>query len=236
MVFRRVFLWFAMIWTPFVFVPLVRRMEPFARWLVGKRGKETDVYHFAIDLYKMVFTFATAGIYILLSLLDRGYCSDIIAAIIGVIALCRFCDVVGTFCFLFFTRPSLSARSSLSFRPVVNTVWSIFDGTLLFAVGFQVVEILSSGSFRGSNEDFRASWVTPLYFSFVTISTIGYGDFVPVSPIARMLCIAEVSYGLLMTVAIIQMALSRTPARPEESTPRTLQVDQAEPKSVEGDP
>jgi voltage-gated potassium channel len=44
------------------------------------------------------------------------------------------------------------------------------------------------------------------YFSFVTLSTIGYGDITPLSPVARMLAIVEAIVGMFyMTVLVARL-------------------------------
>ncbi len=42
-----------------------------------------------------------------------------------------------------------------------------------------------------------------VYFSFVTLTTLGYGDIVPVSPPARMLCWLEALFGQLFIAVLI---------------------------------
>ncbi|MBN2724620.1 MAG: pentapeptide repeat-containing protein [Deltaproteobacteria bacterium] len=46
---------------------------------------------------------------------------------------------------------------------------------------------------------FHRTWMSPLYFSFVTLTTLGFGDIVPISVPAQVLVIIEVltGYGLL---------------------------------------
>jgi len=45
-----------------------------------------------------------------------------------------------------------------------------------------------------------------LYFSFVTLSTVGYGDIIPIAPVARLLAIVEATVGMLfMTVLIARL-------------------------------
>jgi hypothetical protein len=41
------------------------------------------------------------------------------------------------------------------------------------------------------------------YFSFVTLSTVGYGDITPVSKVARMLAAMEAMTGLLYVAVLI---------------------------------
>jgi len=42
-----------------------------------------------------------------------------------------------------------------------------------------------------------------MYFSFVTITTMGYGDISPVSPVARMLAVLEATTGVLYLAVLI---------------------------------
>jgi Ion channel len=47
-----------------------------------------------------------------------------------------------------------------------------------------------------------------LYFSFITLSTIGYGDIVPVSKLARMLAIVEAVTGMFYVTLLIARLVS----------------------------
>jgi hypothetical protein len=42
-----------------------------------------------------------------------------------------------------------------------------------------------------------------LYFSFTTLSTVGYGDIVPVSGIARILAMSEAVFGMFYVTLLI---------------------------------
>jgi hypothetical protein len=46
------------------------------------------------------------------------------------------------------------------------------------------------------------------YFSFVTLSTVGYGDITPVSKVARMLAAMEAMTGLLYVAVLIARLVS----------------------------
>ena len=56
---------------------------------------------------------------------------------------------------------------------------------------------------------------TSLYFSFITLSTVGYGDIVPASEVARMLAMVEAMFGMFyMTVLVarlVSLYSSKTP-------------------------
>ena len=49
---------------------------------------------------------------------------------------------------------------------------------------------------------------TTLYFSFITLATVGYGDFAPLSPVARLLTIAEAMFGMFYMTLLIARLVS----------------------------
>jgi len=65
---------------------------------------------------------------------------------------------------------------------------------------FGVVESLNPGSFSIPDIEGISTSRSFLYFSFVTITTLGYGDITPVTSLARSLCILEAVIGQLYLV------------------------------------
>lgn len=62
--------------------------------------------------------------------------------------------------------------------------------------------------------------LTALYFSFITLCTVGYGDITPVSRGARMLAVLEAVTGLFyMTVLVSRLVSIYTPQRPPSHNP-----------------
>jgi hypothetical protein len=53
------------------------------------------------------------------------------------------------------------------------------------------------------------SQLDALYFSFVTITTLGYGDFHPVSAVAKWSVMGEVASGLIMLVGALPLLIGR---------------------------
>jgi hypothetical protein len=86
---------------------------------------------------------------------------------------------------------------------------------LLFGVGFAVVEELSNRDFftagAARSDDF-------LYYSFSTLTTVGYGDLVAATDLGRSLSITEALVGqiyLVTVVAVIVGNLRPTASRPQ---------------------
>jgi voltage-gated potassium channel len=84
-----------------------------------------------------------------------------------------------------------------------------FDFVLLAGVFFGsfywVLEEIRPGSFTASG-DFSPS--SAIYFSFVTLATLGYGDIVPRSDVARGLAIVEGVGGQLFLAVLIARLVS----------------------------
>jgi hypothetical protein len=75
---------------------------------------------------------------------------------------------------------------------------------LIFALGYRLSVLVAPGSFNltsaPSNE---AEMPTLVYFSFVTLTTLGYGDIIPVAPLARSFTNLEALVGQLFPAILI---------------------------------
>jgi len=70
---------------------------------------------------------------------------------------------------------------------------------------FAALEAVVPGSLRGS-DPIRLD--DALYFSFVTLATLGYGDVVPASAVARPLAVLEAVFGQLYLVVLVARLVS----------------------------
>jgi len=75
----------------------------------------------------------------------------------------------------------------------------------MFMLGYDVVYQTLPGSFRFANGTDEATHHMHdlVYYSFVTLTTIGYGDIVPAHPVARSLAMAEGLVGQLYPAILI---------------------------------
>jgi hypothetical protein len=65
-----------------------------------------------------------------------------------------------------------------------------------WSVVYALVEKLLPGSFSGISISDTAIWTSEwLYFSFVTLTTLGYGDILPLTATARVLSFIEAVFG-----------------------------------------
>ena len=68
---------------------------------------------------------------------------------------------------------------------------------ILWAIAYLLIETASPGAMRGLEEGtaWQDNLQTMIYYSFVTISTLGYGDLVPQQPLSQFLAYMEALVG-----------------------------------------
>ena len=86
---------------------------------------------------------------------------------------------------------------AMSVYLLLGVTWALVLGTL---------HRLAPGSFAGLSTGSPSEF---LYFSFVTLATLGYGDITPVNPIARMVVYLEAVVGQLYVAVLIASLVSR---------------------------
>ena len=103
----------------------------------------------------------------------------------------------------------LAAAGTLKFAvqsPSVNseTLYAALSTYLLaglfFGIIYVAIEFMQPGSFSGPDEFNEAS---AIYYSFVTLATLGYGDFLPRSELARGVATFEVIGGQLYLAVMV---------------------------------
>jgi hypothetical protein len=97
---------------------------------------------------------------------------------------------------------------------------------VIWAHAYALLAQLRPGAFSGAvspGDGPRALF----YFSFVTLTTVGYGDVLPVHPVARSLTMMEAVAGPLYLAILIARLVSQAAAPAPPSSPRTVQPDPA---------
>jgi hypothetical protein len=95
-----------------------------------------------------------------------------------------------------------------SYRLVGAVVAYLLVG-LTWAYLYDFVEVLRPGSFRAPQGMAERSYPTSLYYSFVTLTTVGYGDVTPASSAARAFSNLESLVGILFPAVLIGRLLSK---------------------------
>ena len=84
---------------------------------------------------------------------------------------------------------------------------------MTFALAYELVETVSPGSLQFAEGEPEQMGRAIGYFSLVTLTTVGYGDVTPVSPLARRLAMAEGLIGQLYPAIIIGWLVSSMTTR-----------------------
>ena len=102
---------------------------------------------------------------------------------------------------------SLFQRTDVTPNTILGAIVTYILMAVGFAMVFQIVELTEPGSFRGLPEDIINDRPLlsnlMLYFSFVCITTMGYGDIVPIGGIAQPLAVLEGVFGQLYLAIMI---------------------------------
>ena len=100
-------------------------------------------------------------------------------------------------------------HSPAPMRAVSKTLWAYLEFVVIFATVYVAVAAVTGDKFGTADDSgFVKCWVNPLYFSMITIATVGYGDFVPQTELGRSLVAVEVFCGLVLLIVALQRVLS----------------------------
>jgi hypothetical protein len=92
----------------------------------------------------------------------------------------------------------------VNYHRVIGAILLYLLIALTFAPLFAFLGLLIPGAFSGlAMEDSPSLASSLVYFSFVTLTSTGYGDIVPVHPVARSLCNLETIIGQLYPATLL---------------------------------
>jgi len=100
----------------------------------------------------------------------------------------------------------------------------------LCGYAFAILEIINHDSFKvgapdmGSNVDLydEPGWL--IYFSYTTLTTVGFGDVLPASPLARSLSVFEAVIGQIMLVVMMARLVGLHVAHSTTSAPGKFEI------------
>jgi len=90
------------------------------------------------------------------------------------------------------TRDKIAA--SICVYLIIGATWAMLFG---------LVETLDPGAFRTGVDSIAKDTKSAVYFSYITLTTVGYGDITPASPTARSLAMIEGIIGQLFIAVMI---------------------------------
>lgn len=102
------------------------------------------------------------------------------------------------------------AGGKVTLHRVQGAVVLYLNFGLAFFSMYRLIDVLSPGAFAGlptQGKEF-GSGATLLYFSFTTLTTLGYGDIAPLHPLARSLATLEAAIGALYPATLLARLVS----------------------------
>ena len=97
-----------------------------------------------------------------------------------------------------------STINAQSIQGAVGIYWLL---GLLFTFAYGAAAVLGSGHFFAQGTD--GTTAIRLYFSYVTLATLGYGDYTPAGDVGHTLAILEALLGQLYLVTVVAVLVSR---------------------------
>ena len=148
----------------------------------------------------------------------RLYSAGMLVAIIGIVlsilSIVRDSDMLhvitllAMFVFLllatFNAFRQIAVGNDISPNRIVGAVCVYLLLGVIWSIAYTVLEYMQPGSFKGLTELVSSAWnVDWIYFSFVTITTLGYGDITPLTQTARSLTVAEAIVGQFYIAVLV---------------------------------
>jgi hypothetical protein len=117
----------------------------------------------------------------------------------------------------------LFRHRDVDFDTIVGAIVTYLLAAVAFAILFQMLALVRPGAFSGLADDIHADRFelsnAMMYYSFVCITTMGYGDIVPVGPLARPLSVLEGVFGQLylavMIARLVGLHIAHSSSKPD---------------------
>lgn len=103
-----------------------------------------------------------------------------------------------------FTLKQVAFDTDISANRLLGAICVYLLLGVIWALSYSMVELTMPGSFSGfeawGDRDFNSDWI---YFSFVTMTTLGYGDLLPVSATARAMAYMQAIFGQFYIAVLV---------------------------------
>ncbi len=113
-------------------------------------------------------------------------------------------------CLLLLVTPAvvvvrLSARPRVTLDTVAGALAAYIQFGLFFASAYRLVDLIDGAEFFSGVSD--PTMMDFQFFSFVTLTTLGYGDLVPAIDVGKSLAMVEAVLGQVFLVTVVAMAV-----------------------------
>jgi hypothetical protein len=101
---------------------------------------------------------------------------------------------------------AIFAPGRVTYHHVIGAILLHLTVAVIFSAFYTFIGSLVPNAFAGMRvEDTPVLASQPIYFSFATLTTTGYGAVAPLHPIARSLCNVEAIFGQLYPATLLAM-------------------------------
>jgi voltage-gated potassium channel len=121
---------------------------------------------------------------------------------------------------MFFIVRRLASFPVVTLRTILGALCVYLFGGLLFALVYRLIAVMTGEAFFAQTA--HPSIVDYIYFSFMAIATVGFGDLTPALDVGKSAVIVEAILGQLYLVVVVALLVSRIgvgrgPAAPSSS-------------------
>jgi hypothetical protein len=101
------------------------------------------------------------------------------------------------------------AQGRVTHHRIIGAILVYLSTAVIFTALFAIIGLLVPNAFSGMTFDDNSALASKvIYFSFVTLTSTGYGDVFPVHPVARSLCNLETIIGQLYPATLLARMVS----------------------------
>lgn len=98
----------------------------------------------------------------------------------------------------------VAVGNDISLNRIIGAICIYLLLGVMWSIAYGIIEYLQPGSFRGLTEQDTTAWNRDwVYYSFVTLTTLGYGDITPVSQTARSFSLVEAVVGQFYLAVLV---------------------------------
>ena len=164
-------------------------------------------------LFFVAFAFVVAGVIfnaVAVQTESSAYLYGVYASLLGFLLIAICCAlkqvVIGT---------------EISRNRLIGAVCVYLLLGVIWAMVYTILDVISPGSFHGISRLDEPGWDSAwLYFSFVTMTTLGYGDLLPVSATARALAYMQAVVGQFYIAILVAGLVSAYISSKQNQSPK----------------
>lgn len=198
-------------------VPLAFDLQLFPHGIIRATGFSALLAIGILSLWNSgrIFRFATALVVagIALNVLDAVLGDSVFY--LGSLLLMLAFLMLATFA----SMRQIAVDNVISTKRIVGAICVYLLLGVIWSVAYALLEFALPGSFAGITEQGDSTWSPDwIYYSFVTLTTVGYGDMLPLTYSARALSYIETIFGQFYIAILVAGLVSAYLASKQETT------------------